>query len=116
MISIPLCRIHFHRTLRVLTGDEGSLIVCECEGPLITMYSLIACFCPLHVPIDRRDVVAWEHARLAVTGALPPVGVRVVQDLNEVSASEAQLAVLLRVEVEQGLHVCRMLQMHNRHV
>lgn len=71
---------------------------------------------PLHVPIHRRDVVAWEHARLAVTGALPPVGVRVVQDLNEVSASEAELTVLLRVEVEQGLHVCWMLLINKRGV
>lgn len=66
-------------------------------------------FFALHVPVNRRDVVAWEHARLAVTSALPPVGVRVVQDLNEVAASEAELSLLLWVEVEQGLHVCGVL-------
>lgn len=59
----------------------------------------------LHVPIDRCDVVAGEHARLAVAASLPPVGVRVVQDLDEVAASEAQLAFLLGVEVKQRLHV-----------
>lgn len=63
----------------------------------------------LHVPIDRGDVVAGEHARLAVAASFPPVGVRVVQDLNEVAASEAQLAFLLGVEVEECLHVCGVL-------
>lgn len=62
-----------------------------------------------HVPADGRDVVAREHARLAVAASFPPVGVRVVQDLNEVAASEAQLAFLLGVEVEERLYVCRML-------
>lgn len=63
----------------------------------------------LHVPIDRRDVVAGEHARLTVAGSFPPVGVGVVQDLNEVASSETQLAFLLGVEVEERLHVCGML-------
>ena len=65
---------------------------------------------PLHVPDDWRDVVAGEHARLAVAASLPPVGVGVVEDLDEVSAPEAQLALLLRVEVEQRLHVRRVLR------
>lgn len=63
----------------------------------------------LHVPVDGRDVVAREHARLAVAASFPPVGVGVVQDLDEVAASEAQLAFLLRVEVEERLHIRGML-------
>lgn len=63
----------------------------------------------LHVLTDRRDVVAREHARLAVAASFPPVGVRVVQDLNEVAASETQLSFLLGVEVEERLHVCGIL-------
>lgn len=62
-----------------------------------------------HVLVDWRDVVAREHACLAVASPFPPVGVGVVQDLDEVAASEAQLAVLLRVEVKQRLHVRWML-------
>jgi len=64
----------------------------------------------LHVPIDRRDVVAGEHARLAVAAPFPPVGVGVVQDLDEVPAPEAQLPFLLGVEVKERLHVRGMLQ------
>lgn len=64
----------------------------------------------LHVPIDRRDVVAGEHARLAVAASFPPVRVGVVQDLDEVAASEAQLSLLLGVEVKERLHVCGMLR------
>lgn len=63
----------------------------------------------LHIPVDGRDVVAGEHARLAVAAAFPPVGVGVVQDLDEVAASETQLAFLLGVEVEERLHVRGML-------
>lgn len=63
----------------------------------------------LHVPIDRCDVVAGEHARLAVAASFPPVGVRVVQDLDEVTASETQLSFLLGVKVKERLHVCGML-------
>ncbi len=63
----------------------------------------------LHVPIDGRDVVAGEHARLAVAASFPPVGVRVVQDLDEVAASETQLSFLLGVKVKECLHVCGML-------
>lgn len=63
----------------------------------------------LHVPIDRRDVVAGEHARLAVAASFPPVGVRVVQDLDEVAASETQLSFLLGVKVKERLHICGML-------
>lgn len=63
----------------------------------------------LHVPIDRRDVVAGEHARLTMAASFPPVGVRVVQDLDEVSASETQLSFLLGVKVKERLHICGML-------
>lgn len=63
----------------------------------------------LHVPIDGCDVVAREHARLAVAASFPPVGVRVVQDLDEVATSETQLAFLLGVKVKKRLHVCRVL-------
>lgn len=64
----------------------------------------------LHIPIDGRDVVAGEHARLAVAAAFPPVGVGVVQDLDEVAASEPQLPFLLGVEVEERLHIRGMLR------
>lgn len=73
---------------------------------LLLLYTWSDC---LHVPIDRRDVVAGEHARLAVTASFPPVWVRVVQDLDEVAASETQLSFLLRVEVKECLHICGML-------
>jgi len=63
-----------------------------------------------HVPINRRDVVAREHARLAVAASFPPVGVRVVQDLDEVAASETQLSFLLGVKVKERLHICGMLR------
>lgn len=63
----------------------------------------------LRVPTDGLDVVAGEHARLAVAASLPPVGVGVVQHLDEVATPEAQLALLLRVKVEERLHVCGML-------
>lgn len=64
----------------------------------------------LHVPVDRGDVVAGEHAGEAVTRPLPPVGVGVVQNLDEISTPEAQLAILLGVEVKQRLHIRRILQ------
>lgn len=58
----------------------------------------------LHVPNDRLDVVAGEHARVAVAASFPPVGIGVVQDLDEVAASESKFSFLLRVEVEERLH------------
>lgn len=64
----------------------------------------------LHVPIDRRDIVAGEHARLAVAAPFPPVGVRVVQDLDEVATSETQLSFFLGVKVKERLHVRGMLR------
>lgn len=78
---------------------------------MITMVVMACCCggCRLHVPIDRRDVVAGEHARLAVAAAFPPVGVGVVQDLDEVAAPETQLPFLLGVKVEERLHVRGML-------
>lgn len=66
------------------------------------------CVC-LHVPVDWCDVVAGEHARQPVASSLPPVRVRVVQDLDEVSASESQLAILLGVKVKERLYICGML-------
>lgn len=63
----------------------------------------------LRVPTDGLDVVAREHACLAVAASFPPVGVRVVQHLDEVAAPKAQLALLLWVKVEECLHVCGML-------
>lgn len=54
----------------------------------------------LHVPIDRCDVIAREHACLAMACTLPPVRIRVVQDLDEVTATETQLSILLRVKVK----------------
>lgn len=64
----------------------------------------------LHVPTHGLDVVAWEHARLAIAASFPPVGVRVVQDLDEFAASESKLSFLLWVKVEEGLHVCWVLR------
>lgn len=63
----------------------------------------------LHVPSNGFDIVAGEHARLAVAASFPPVGVGVVQDLDEVATSETQLSFLLRVKVKECLHVCGML-------
>lgn len=63
----------------------------------------------LHVPVDRCDIIAWEHACLAVACTFPPVRVRVVQDLDEIATAETQLSVFLRVKVKQGLHIRRML-------
>lgn len=54
--------------------------------------------------VDRRDVTAGEHPRLAVARSFPPVGIGVVEHLNFVSAFEAQLALLLRLEVKQSLN------------
>lgn len=45
-----------------------------------------------------------------MTASFPPVGVRVVQDLDEVAPPESQLSFLLGVEVEERLHVCGMLR------
>ena len=73
---------------------------------MLLLYTWSDC---LHVPIDRRDVVAGEHARLAAAASFPPVGVRVVQDLDEVAASETQLSFLLGVKVKERLHICGML-------
>lgn len=63
----------------------------------------------LRVPTDGLDVIAGEHARLAVAASFPPVGVRVVQDLNDIAASKAQLSFLLWVKVKECLHICGML-------
>lgn len=83
-------------------GDDG------CRVVVVVVLVLTWSDC-LHVPIERRDIVAGEHARLAVAASFPPVGVRVVQHLDEVATSEAQLSFLLRVEVEERLHVRGML-------
>lgn len=64
----------------------------------------------LHVPTDGLDVVAGEHASLAVAASFPPVGVRIIQDLDEFAALETELSFLLRVEVEESLHVCWVLR------
>lgn len=63
----------------------------------------------LGVPTDRLDVVAGEHACLAMAASFPPVWVGVIQHLDEVAATEAELTLLLRVKVEECLHVCGML-------
>ena len=70
---------------------------------------ILVCVC-LHVPVNRSDVVAGEHASETVTASLPPVGVGVVQDLDVVSTPEAKLPVLLGVEVKQRLHIGGVLQ------
>lgn len=64
----------------------------------------------LHVPTDGLDVVAGEHASLAVTASFPPVGVRIIQDLDEFTALETELSFLLWVEVEESLHICWVLR------
>lgn len=88
-----------------MAGMMRSRMMVKVEGDGCRLHGLTV----LHVPIDRGDVVAGEHARLAVAASFPPVGVRVVQDLNKVAASEAQLAFLLGVKVEECLHVCGVL-------
>lgn len=84
--------------------DDGD--GCCCGGGWLLLYTWSDC---LHVPGDGFDVVAREHARLAVAASFPPVGVRVVQDLDEVATSETQLSFLLWVKVKECLHVCGML-------
>lgn len=64
----------------------------------------------LHVPTDGLDVVAREHACLAIAASFPPVGVRVVQDLDEFTATKTELTFLLRVKVKESLHICRVLR------
>lgn len=64
----------------------------------------------LHVPTDGLDVVAGEHASLAVAASFPPVGVRIIQDLDEFAALETELSFLLWVEVEESLHICWVLR------
>lgn len=63
----------------------------------------------LHVPTDGLDVVAGEHASMAVAASFPPVGVGIIQDLDEFAALETELPFLLWVEVEESLHVCGVL-------
>lgn len=58
-----------------------------------------------HVPTDGLDVVAGEHASLAVAASFPPVGVRIIQDLDEFAALETELSFLLWVEVKESLHI-----------
>lgn len=64
----------------------------------------------LHVPTDGLDVVAREHARLAVAASFPPVGVRIIQDLDEFATLETELSFFLGVEVKESLHVRRVLR------
>lgn len=59
----------------------------------------------LHVPTDGLDVVAREHASLAVAASFPPVGVRIIQHLDEFAALETELSFLLGVEVKESLHI-----------
>lgn len=102
------------RLLLLLFGADGIEDDEDDDGGVVLLLWLLSSFTRcvvycLHVPIDRRDVVAGEHARLAVAAPFPPVGVGVVQNLDEVSASEAQLSFLLGVEVKERLHVRGML-------
>lgn len=102
------------RLLLLLFGADGIKDDEDDDGGVVLLLWLLSSFTRcvvycLHVPIDRRDVVAGEHARLAVAAPFPPVGVGVVQNLDEVSASEAQLSFLLGVEVKERLHVRGML-------
>lgn len=64
----------------------------------------------LHVPTHGLDVVAREHACLAIAASFPPVGVRVVQDLDEFTATKTKLTFLLWVKVKESLHICRVLR------
>lgn len=84
------------------------VMVAVVVGLVVVVYMVRKVVC-LHVPNDRLDVVAGEHARLAVAASFPPVGVGVVQDLDEVATSETQLSFLLRVKVKERLHICGML-------
>lgn len=85
--------------------DDGD--GCCCGGGWLLLYTWSDC---LHVLSDGFDVVAREHARLAAAASFPPVGVRVVQDLDEFATSETQLSFLLWVKVKECLHVCGMLR------
>lgn len=71
--------------------------VCVCVCVILLLLLSDVC---LHVLRHRSDVVPREHSGQPVTRPLPPVGVRVVQNLHQISASEPEFAVLLRVEIE----------------
>lgn len=88
--------------------------VCVCVVVFKKMIIVIVVTC-LHVLRDGSDVVPREHSGLPVTRPLPPVRVRVVQNLHEISTSEPEFTVLLRVEIEQSLHIGRVLQHTHTH-
>lgn len=102
--------------MRVGLGWEGRGLMIMVMMIMMMVAVVVGCGCCrmhgldcLRVPTDRLDVVAGEHARLAVAASFPPVGVRVVQDLNDIAASKAQLSFLLWVKVKECLHICGML-------
>lgn len=46
---------------------------------------------PLWSEVHRLDVAPWEEAYVPAEPASPPVGVQVLQDLDDVTAAEAEL-------------------------
>ena len=59
----------------------------------------------LHVVVDWRDVIAGKGSHLAMAHTFPPVGVGVVQNVDDLPTPEAQLALLLRLKVKQRLDI-----------
>ena len=52
--------------------------------------------------ISKGDVVSGEHAWLPFTDALPPVGVGIVDDLDEITSTETQLTLFLWLEIKES--------------
>lgn len=49
-----------------------------------------------------------------MAGPLPPIGIRVIYDMDEVSSAKSQLTILLGVKVKQCLDVRWLLQEKQR--
>lgn len=53
--------------------------------------------------VHGLDIAAWEEAEVPTQLAPPPVGVRALQNLDDVATAEAELGGVLGREVELGL-------------
>lgn len=80
-MEISGCRLRVRGRIRGFRVGEGVRVcrLCVCVNVCVCTGREGLFFDPfLHVPTDGRDVIAGEHARLAVARSLPPVGVGVV--------------------------------------
>lgn len=53
--------------------------------------------------VDRRHIISGEDAGLSVAHSCPPVGIRLLRDLNDISTLKRQLTILLCFKVKQCL-------------